>query len=154
MDWGGKTHNLDVNVNFTIHPICLLNHLHLSTCYLPPPLPQHCLKRREIYGAQGKTGIGGISSMERGATSGAVCGNTGHRSPRKLPPSEPLLREQLVCLCNSRRCISPQPGRCRPRVVFHPHRDLTIPRKQSQAPRKQNQTPQQLKSSQIRALMV
>lgn len=139
MDWAGETHNLDGNVNFTIHPIFLLNHLHPPAAY-----PQLCLKApkgRGIHGTQGKTTDGGILSLERE-----------HRaqSPRKLPPSEPLLREQLVCSCSSCTCISP-PGFLFlfsiPTVLL---RDLTIPRKLSQAPRKWNQTPQNL-SNQVQS---
>lgn len=89
-------------------------------------------KGREIYTRDTRTTMDG-GNFVPGAP---VCGNTGHRSPRKLPQSDPLLREQLVCSCSSRTCISPSGFLFLfsiPTVVL---RDLTIPRKLSQAPRK------------------
>lgn len=84
--------------------------------YTAQPLSRYCLKeakRRERYGAQEKTMYGwaqrwGEYCHWRAVLSGGMLlENVGHKSPRKQTSLVPLLREQLVCLCNYCTCIYP-----------------------------------------------
>lgn len=61
--------------------------------------------RKTMYGwAQGQ---GGHCHWRAALSRGTFVENTGHKPPRKQTSLVPLLREQLVCLCNYCTCIYP-----------------------------------------------
>lgn len=97
------------------HPPSLPTYTHTTCCFAPASyltLSKRSKGKRKIRGTSKATygwaqRWGEYCHWRAALSRGMFVQNAGHRSPRKQASLAPLLREQLVCLCNYCTCIYP-----------------------------------------------
>lgn len=117
---------LDVNVNFTIHPFCLLSHLHLPVA-CPQLFPKGTEGERNPGGTRKTRDRGDVVSREQSYPGGCLWEHRAHIS-KKAASIRAVAQGTTCLLMQLCRCISP-PARPvpAPRCLWLHHSQKTEP---------------------------